>query len=324
MAEQIEFYDLDKEYPVSYEIWKDTAAFFMYFGYKLFSWKNKFKDEAYQMVKKAYQDANGKMQNGISLNEFEVAKDKLYNNYSSFRYFFERAEKITSFNFKQKVDWTINEIYKNLRPRISPKNRFNIENDFYKNCYQILYCKLIIHYYAINELQIEPRRLIFDPLLLNNNYKTKLNDCTKEKCDEINDDSYLLSYEEKFSFSKELQQIFIDKDLFGKIDFSKLKSHSIIFKKDSKAFDFNKRAIPDFLILISYFEKVKVIKLGHGHNYQNRVRQILNEVLGLTVTNGRISRIYNRIVNEEGSYELSANDEETLFQVKEFVKEYIK
>lgn len=325
MAKQIEFYDLDKEYPVSYEFWKDTVAFFLYLGYKCFYWERSFEKQSYQVVRKSYSEAIEKIQNGVVLQDYEMAKDRLYNNYSSFRYYFERAEKMSSLNFKQKIDWTIEQVNKNLQPRISFKNRLYIESDFYKNCYEVLYCKMIIHYFAINHLRIEPNKLIFDPLLLNDSYtENRIDEMkTEEGIIEINNESYLFSYEQRFSYSKELRSVFIDKKLFENIDFSELKNHNIIFKNDSETCELNKRAISDFLILISYFEKINLIKLCYGKDYQKVVIKILNETLGKTVNNSRISRIYNKIVHNVGDYVLSSNDEETLFQVKIFTNKYM-
>ena len=62
MAKQIEFYNLDKEYPVSYEFWKDFAALFLYTGYKLLSWKGGFKNHTYEVIRKVYQEANYKIE----------------------------------------------------------------------------------------------------------------------------------------------------------------------------------------------------------------------------------------------------------------------
>lgn len=327
MAKEIEFYNLDKEYPVSYEIWKDVSAFFLYFGYfRFFAWKWKFKDETYVRVKQAFIDADEKIKSGISFHDYEIAKDFLLNNHGSFRHFFERAEKITTLNFKQKIDWTIGKVYKNLKPRISPQNRLNLESDFYKDCRLILYNKLIIHYYAVNRLNIEPLRLSFDPLLIDENYKDKI----KSDLSIINDGksknqvSFLLNSEQNLTFSKKLESLFKDKELFEKIDFFKLKEYDIIYESESERLKFNsKRTVADLLILVSYLYNLNLIKLNYAIDYQDVILEIISEVLNKTVDKGRISRIFNSVNDYKGSYTLSANDEESLFKIKEFMSQYI-
>lgn len=283
MAKQIEFYNLDKEYPVSYEFWKDFAALFLYTIYKLFLWKGGFKNHTSKVIRKSYQEANNKIEKGITLIDYEIAKDKLYNNYSSFRYYFERAEKITSLDFKSKIDWTISEVNKNLSPRISPKNRFNIEYDFYKNCSEVLICKKIIHFYGINYLNIHPSRLIFDPLLLDDQIltvnKTEYSNLNLSDFEKINT-SYLLSYEGTLSMSNELKKMFIKKDLFNKIDFSKLKEYDVFYDSKKTNLELKSRYKTDLVMLLILLKSKNII------SYENKkdMNKIFKECFGKEIS----------------------------------------
>ena len=318
MAKRIEFYDLDKEYPVSYEFWKDFAAFFLYTGYKLFSWKGGFQKHTYKVLRKSYQDAYLKNAEGITLIDYEIAKDSLYNNYSSFRYYFERAEKITSLNVKEKTNWTINEVHKNLYPRISPQNRLNIESDFYKNCYNVLYDKLIIHFYATNNLNVSPKRLIYDPLLLEESSVVEswiADSEINEEDFQNNKKSYLLSYECRLSHSKELKKMFIDNSLFDKIDFSKLKEYDIFYDSRKANLELKSRFKTDLVILLILLKSKKIISFENKKD----MNKIFKDCFGR-----KISQTVFSDTNTKWSTDSMNQNDSTAFKNAElFISKYI-
>ena len=48
----IDYYNLDNEYPVNYHFWKDLSAIFIYWGfYKPIIWKGGFKNETIKRIK---------------------------------------------------------------------------------------------------------------------------------------------------------------------------------------------------------------------------------------------------------------------------------
>ncbi|SNV35150.1 Uncharacterised protein [Chryseobacterium taklimakanense] len=311
MAKQIEFYNLDKEYPVNYEIWKDFAAFFLYTGYKIFSWKGGFKKHSYEVVRRVYYEANNKIEKGISFIDFETAKDRLYNNYSSFRYYFERAEKITSLDFKSKIDWTISEVYKNLSPRISLKNRLDIEYDFYKNCHDVLLCKIIIHYYAINHLNIEPKRLILDPLLLEDRIseenEPKKSEDNYNESEDISS-SYLLTYDGILSLSNELRNMFINKELFDKIDFSKLKEYDIVYDSRKTNLELNFRYKTDLVIILILMKSKNIIQFANKKDMNKIFKECFGKEISETVfTNTEIKWATNKMNQNDSDAFKNAN-----------------
>ena len=54
----IEFYDLDIEYPVNWKFWEEIPAFFVLLICNIFYWKKSFKKETYERTKKAFIDFN--------------------------------------------------------------------------------------------------------------------------------------------------------------------------------------------------------------------------------------------------------------------------
>lgn len=120
-----------------------------------------------------------------------------------------------------------------------------------------------------------------------------------------------------------LKDIFINKELFDKIDFSKLKNYNVIFKnKESNDFELNKRHIADFLILISYLEKSRLIKFN-SDSILEQIQKLIHIIFDNKIDNSRISRIRNRIVFNSGSYNLSRSDKETLEQIQSFISKNI-
>ena len=290
----------------------------MYTGYKLLSWKGGFKNHTYEVIRKSYQEANKKIEHGVSIIDFEMAKDKLYNNYSSFRYYFERAEKITSLDFKNKIDWTITEVYKNLSPRISPKNRLDIENDFYRNCHEVLLCKIIIHHYAINHLNIEPKRLILDPLLLDKRISIE----NETKSSEINNNefeivksSYLLTYDGILSLSNELRNMFIDKELFSKIDFSKLKDYDIFYSSRKTNLELNSRYKTDLVIILILMKAKNIIQFDNKKD----MNKIFKECFGKEIS----ETVFTNTETKWSTNEMNQNDSVAFKNANLFISDYL-
>lgn len=318
---RIEYYNLDNEYPVNYEFWKDLSAIFIYWGYyKTIKWKGGFRNETIKRIKKAFVDANEKIKTGLSFTEYELAKDKLSHNYSSFRYYFERAEKIYSFNFAQKIDWTISQINKNLKPRVSPYNRFCIEIDFYQNAYDTIFNKILIHYYSIKEFDIAPIRLAFDPLLLDKNYEDKIKGdvLIHENKNPQYEKSYLLECEYNLSSSLSLKKIFIKKDLFDKIDFAKLKEHNVFYKKLENGLEFNVRYVSDLSFFIIILDSNGIVKLPT----LKYINEILLEVANKKVSETTFGICRTKYLNPE-KVKPSDADQDAIDNINLFISEYI-
>lgn len=283
----IEFYNLDIEYPVNWKFWEEIPALFLLLIYNIFYWEKSFEKETYARIKKSFIDFN--LKKSISFQEYEEAKDRLASNYSCFKYYYERAEKITSYDFKKKIDWTIKEVYKNLQPRISAKNRLNIQYDFYKNCYTILYDKLIISSYSIKNKKAE------HPKLLNN-----ISPYEEEN---------VYNIEIPLTFSEELKKMFKDIELYDKIDFYKLKDYGVLYNEE---LSFKKRVKTDIILLILVLRDKKIIQLKNNKDIVNVVDEILNE----KVTESHISKIMGNYSKDN----LSANNLATIKAIKEFIK----
>ncbi|GIM50145.1 hypothetical protein [Capnocytophaga stomatis] len=283
----IEFYNLDIEYPVNWKFWEEVPALFLLLIYNIFYWEKSFEKETYARIKKSFIDFN--LKKSISFQEYEEAKDRLASNYSCFKYYYERAEKITSYDFKKKIDWTIKEVYKNLQPRISAKNRLNIQYDFYKNCYTILYDKLIINSYSIKNKKAE------HPKLLNN-----ISPYEEEN---------VYNIEIPLTFSEELKKMFKDIELYDKIDFYKLKDYGVLYNEE---LSFKKRVKTDIILLILVLRDKKIIQLKNNKDIVNVVDEILNE----KVTESHISKIMGNYSKDN----LSANNLATIKAIKEFIK----
>lgn len=283
----IEFYNLDIEYPVNWKFWEEIPALFLLLIYNIFYWEKSFEKETYARIKKSFIDFN--LKKSISFQEYEEAKDRLASNYSCFKYYYERAEKITSYDFKKKIDWTIKEVYKNLQPRISAKNRLNIQYDFYKNCYTILYDKLIISSYSIKNKKAE------HPKLLNN-----ISPYEEEN---------VYNIEIPLTFSEELKKMFKDIELYDKIDFYKLKDYGVLYNEE---LSFKKRVKTDIILLILVLRDKKIIQLKNNKDIVNVVDEILNE----KVAESHISKIMGNYSKDN----LSANNLATIKAIKEFIK----
>lgn len=320
--DKINYYDLNKEYPVSYEFWKDLAAIFIYLGiFKFFIWKGGFKTETLKQIKKAFKDAEKKIATSdITFLEYELAKDGLSNNYSSFRYYFERAEKISSFNLLKKIEWTIENVKKNLDSRISPKNRFYIESDFYDNAYRIVYNKIVIHHYAINNLNVEPVRLIYDPLLIDINYQD--NNGISEIDIKINNFqvSYLIDVENRISLSKKFSNIFINADQFQLIDFSKLKEYNLVYDVKLSGFQLrNNRYKGDLILLIFLLNKFKVISLPSD----KYIIEIFKEIFDITISANNFNIYKEVLLNYENSKKISLENVKSIEKCNDFINKYI-
>lgn len=318
----IDYYNLDNEYPVNYHFWKDLSAIFIYWGfYKPIIWKGGFKNETIKRIKNAFIDANQKIKSGVSFTEYELAKDKISHNYSSFRYYFERAEKISSFNLYKKIDWTISQVYRNIKPRISPYNKFCIEADFYLNAYEIIYNKVLIHYYAIKEFEIKPIRLAYDPLLLDENYDEKIKSdiITHEISQSLFEKSYLLECEFNLASSTYFKSIFLDIELFDKIDFSKLKEYNIIYRKLEQGLEYNDRVISDLSLLIIILDLKKIVKLPT----LKYINKILLEIIKKEVSPTTFSECKTKYLNPQ-KIKPSTFDQEAIDNIILFISEYLK
>lgn len=318
----IEYYNLDIEYPVNFQFWKDFSAIFVYWGYyKPFKWKGGFRNETTKRIRKAFNDANEKIKNGISFNEYELSKDRLSHNYSSFRYYFERAEKVSSFNFFQKIEWTISQVYKNLYPRISPYNKFCIEVDFYQNAYEIIYNKILIHSYAIGEFGITPLRLAFDPLLIDEKYEEKIKSdiLFLQSRTSQSQKSYLLNCEYNLSSSKYFKNIFVDKNIFDKINFSLLKEYDVIYKSTEQGLVFNDRMISDLSFLIIILHSQMIVELPVLKYINNIIFEITNSRCSTTMfTNCR-----TKYLNPTKLFP-SEFDKIAIANIQSFILKYIK
>ena len=288
----IEFYDLDIEYPVNWKFWEEIPAFFVLLICNIFYWKKSFKKETYERTKKAFIDFNFKK--NISFQEYEEAKDRLASNYSCFKHYYERAEKITSYDFKKKVDWIIKKVYKNLKPRISAKNRLNIQCDFYKNCYEILYDKLIINNYSIKNKENKKTE---HPKLL-----TYISPYKEEKGE-------LYNMEISRTFSKELKKMFKDVELYDKFNFYKLKDYGVLYNVE---LSFKKRVKTDIILRILVLRDKKIIHLKNNKDIVNVVDEILNE---------KVSETYiSKILGRYSKNNLSTKDLATVKAIDKFIK----
>ncbi len=285
----IEFYDLDIEYPVNWKFWEEIPAFFVLLICNIFYWKKSFKKETYERTKKAFIDFN--LKENISFQEYEEAKDRLASNYSCFKHYYERAEKITSYDFKKKVDWIIKKVYKNLKPRISAKNRLNIQCDFYKNCYEILYDKLIINSYSIKNKKTEHPKLL-----------TNISPYEEEKGE-------LYNMEISLTFSEELKKMFKDVELYDKFNFYKLKDYGVLYNVE---LSFKKRVKTDIILLILVLRDKKIIQLKNNKDIVNVVDEILNK---------KVSETYiSKILGRYSKNNLSNNDLVTIKDINDFIK----
>ena len=291
----IEFYNLDIEYPVNWKFWEEIPAFFLLLIYNIFYWKKSFKKETYARIKKAFIDFN--LKENISFQEYEEAKDRLASNHSCFKYYYERAEKITSYDFKKKVDWTIKEVYKNLQPRISAKNRLNIQYDFYKNCYKILYDKLIINSYSIKNKKNKKNKKTEHSKLL-----TNISSYKEEK-------GKLYNMEISLTFSERLKKMFKDVEQYDKFDFYKLKDYGVLYNEE---LSFTKRVKTDIILLILVLRDKKIIQLKNNKDIVNVVDEILNK----KVSEAHISKILGRYSKNN----LPAYDLEIVKAIDEFIK----
>ena len=294
----IEFYDLDIEYPVNWKFWEEIPAFFVLLICNIFYWKKSFKKETYARTKKAFIDF--KLKENISFQEYEEAKDRLASNHSCFKHYYERAEKITSYDFKKKVDWTITKVYKSLKSRISAKNRLDIQCDFYKNCYEILYDKLIINSYSIknkkNKENKENKKTEHPKLL------TYVSPYKEEKGE-------LYNMEISRTFSKELKKMFKDVELYDKFDFYKLKDYRVLYNKD---LSFKKRVKTDIILLILVLRDKKIIQLKNNKDIVNVVDELLNK---------KVSETYiSKILGRYSKNNLSTKDLATVKAIDKFIK----
>lgn len=285
----IEFYNLDIEYPVNWKFWEEIPALFLLLIYNIFYWEKSFEKETYARIKKSFIDFN--LKKSISFQEYEEAKDRLASNHSCFKYYYERAEKITSYDFKKKIDWTIKEVYKNLQPRISAKNRLNIQCDFYKNCYTILYDKLIINSYSIKNKKAEYPKLL-----------TNISPYEEENGE-------LYNMEISLTFSEELKKMFKDVELYDRFDFYKLKDYGVLYNKE---LSFKKRVKTDIILLILVLRDKKIIQLKNNKDIVNVVAEILNEKVSET----HISKI----LESYSKNKLSATNLATIKAINEFIE----
>lgn len=107
----------------------------------------------------------------------------------------------------------------------------------------------------------------------------------------------------------ELKKLFEDEKKFEKLNLHDLKENDIIFDSKVSEFVFNNRFIPDLVILISYLHSKDLIKLDTGIKYLSQVSSIIKEFSNQNYDPGRISRIFNGVVNKKY---LSSNDLKTL------------
>lgn len=312
----IDYYNLNKEYPVNLKFWADFGALILYYGYyKPFKWESSFNQETLKRIYKAIFDSKEKLNKGISLLDYELAKDKLAHNYTSFRYFFERSEKISSLNFLGKINWTVEQVENNINSRISSSNKFIIKSDFYIAAYEVIYNKMIIHSYAIEYLNISPIRLIFDPLLIDNHYQ---NDSAVEensqtlKCLEL---SYLVDSENQISLSRKFSILFENESQFKKINFSKLKEKNIIYDSSLSGFQLRYRYKGDFILFLFLLRKYEVIK----EISDTYITELIKEIFDVKISGNN----YTHYKNALGTGKKSKENTVAIEKCIDFINEYI-
>ena len=307
---------LNKQYPVNFQFWKEVPAFFFYGYWKIFIWKFQFKKQAKESYNKAIINAKNKIRNGVSERDFEICQYNFNSNQSAFKYFYDLAENMTTLNQEQKIDFIINEVYKNLQDRISLHNRYNLEYDFYKNCEFIVYNSMIISDYS--SAQNKERNLL-------SNSKLKLDNKFREIYDPFDFHyiqflgkltSSLFERRTEISDSKKFRDIFFDKDIFDKIDFLTLTKFNLVFKDSSKLMLKKKFFKTDFVFLIFVLRSKKILEL-RDVNYINK---IFLEIFNITVSEAVFSSASSKF---SGSIPFNKVDLERLSNIEEFLQENI-
>lgn len=117
--------------------------------------------------------------------------------------------------------------------------------------------------------------------------------------------------------SIKLKEIFIDQNLFNKIDFGKLKEYNVFYDQNSEGFKHNERRFSDITFLCIILENKKIIKLPT----LKYINEIIFELTQETVSTTNFTNCRTKYLNPLKEFP-SEFDKDVITNIESFVSEY--
>lgn len=208
---------------------------------------------------------------------------------------FKALENSKVHSFDDKIDYCLDKYAKEAKSLLSAANTVVLEENFLKGAKKTLGIYYLLEKYNTDSNITEIEDVTPKSIGINKNV-TNVVQTDETNCSVIGSEKIISN----LNNSLKLKELFIDKDLFDKIDFTLLKYFNIIYKRNSEKLEFvSPGNLTDILLLIFFLAKTRYIELDvKKRGYQKIVKSIFED-LDLSVDNAQITRIKKQVFDNE-------------------------